>query len=66
MADDSSTALLASLDRRPFGRVSVVRIAPSGSATRRETLFDTAVLTQLWRARMASLVVSARRGLRAR
>lgn len=66
MTPDSSTVLLASLDRPRFGRVSVVRITPSGRATRRETLLDVEVLTRLWPPRMASLGFGARRGVRTR
>jgi len=63
MAADAPVQLLASPDRRQFGRVSVVRITPNGTATRRESLFDSTVVTRLWSgvASLASRRRSARR-----
>jgi hypothetical protein len=55
MASDATGDLLATIGRRRFGAIDVIRVTPAGRATRRESLFDPAVLARLPRPGIESL-----------
>jgi hypothetical protein len=64
MAPDSHVELLATLGRRRPWSVDVIRVTAGGRATRRQSLFDSAVLTRLSRSGVASLVARLRPSFR--
>lgn len=53
MATDMPGELLATLGRRRLGAIDVVRVTPSGRASRRESLFERGVVTRVWRTGVA-------------
>lgn len=56
----ANAELLATIGRGRLGRIDLVRITPSGRATRREALFERGVLARSWRAGIAPAVALTR------